>query len=96
MELKAYGKAGAVAEEVIGSIRTVLSYNGQEREEKRFDHDNRHSKLSFDDVHFVNRYEKNLGEAKKSGIKRGAGNGLARGFSWFVIYSSYALGILSI
>ncbi|CAF1502364.1 unnamed protein product [Rotaria sordida] len=35
MELKAYGKAGAIAEEVFSSIRTVLSYNGQEREEKR-------------------------------------------------------------
>ncbi|CAF3814775.1 unnamed protein product [Rotaria sordida] len=35
-EMNAYGKAGAVAEEVISSIRTVLSYNGQEREIKRF------------------------------------------------------------
>ena len=35
-ELKAYGKAGAVAEEVISSIRTVLCYNGQERETHRF------------------------------------------------------------
>lgn len=35
-ELKAYGKAGAVAEEVISSIRTVFSYNGQEREAQRF------------------------------------------------------------
>ncbi|CAF1001736.1 unnamed protein product [Adineta steineri] len=36
MELKAYGKAGAVAEEVLSSIRIVLSYNGQEREKKRY------------------------------------------------------------
>ena len=35
-ELRAYGKAGAVAEEVISSIRTVLSYNGQEKEIQRF------------------------------------------------------------
>ncbi|CAF4064820.1 unnamed protein product [Rotaria magnacalcarata] len=32
IELKAYGKAGIVAEEVISSIRTVLAYNGQEKE----------------------------------------------------------------
>jgi len=38
MELKAYGKAGAVAEEVFSSIRTVLCYNGQTREENRFVH----------------------------------------------------------
>ncbi|CAF1014116.1 unnamed protein product [Rotaria sordida] len=37
MELKAYGKAGAIAEEVFSSVRTVLSYNGQEREEKRYE-----------------------------------------------------------
>ncbi|CAF0798984.1 unnamed protein product [Adineta steineri] len=36
MELKAYGKAGAVAEEVLSSVRIVLSYNGQEREKKRY------------------------------------------------------------
>ena len=35
MELKAYGKAGAIAEEVLSSIRIILSYNGQEREKKR-------------------------------------------------------------
>jgi hypothetical protein len=34
-ERKAFGKAGAVAEEVISSIRTVLSYNGQEKETQR-------------------------------------------------------------
>ncbi|CAF3770521.1 unnamed protein product [Rotaria sp. Silwood1] len=35
IELNAYRKAGAVAEEVITSIRTVLSYNGQEKEIQR-------------------------------------------------------------
>lgn len=34
-QLKAYGNAGAVAEEVISAIRTVLSYNGQKRETQR-------------------------------------------------------------
>jgi hypothetical protein len=34
-ELKAYAKAGAVAEEVLSSIRTVFSYNGGEYELKR-------------------------------------------------------------
>lgn len=35
MELKAYGKAGIVAEEVLSAIRLVVSYNGQEREKQR-------------------------------------------------------------
>ncbi|CAF4701466.1 unnamed protein product [Rotaria socialis] len=37
IELKAYGKAGIVAEEVISSIRTVLAYNGQEKEIHRYE-----------------------------------------------------------
>lgn len=36
MESKAYGRAGIIAEEVISSIRTVLSYNGQAKELRRF------------------------------------------------------------
>lgn len=35
-ELKAYAKAGAVAEEVLSSIRTVFSYNGTGYEVKRY------------------------------------------------------------
>ena len=34
-ELKAYAKAGAVAEEVLGAIRTVYAFNGQQKESKR-------------------------------------------------------------
>ena len=34
-ELKSYAKAGAIAEEVLSSIRTVFSYNGAAYEAKR-------------------------------------------------------------
>ena len=34
-ELKAYGKAGAIAEEVLSSIRTVVAFGGQQKEVKR-------------------------------------------------------------
>ena len=36
-ELKAYAKAGAIAQEVFSSIRTVFSYNGAAYESRRFD-----------------------------------------------------------
>ncbi|CAJ0587030.1 unnamed protein product, partial [Mesorhabditis spiculigera] len=36
-ELAAYGKAGAVAEEVVSGIRTVVAFNGQEKEIKRYE-----------------------------------------------------------
>ena len=35
-ELDAYAKAGAIAEEVISSIRTVVAFEGQEKEIKRY------------------------------------------------------------
>ncbi len=34
-ELAAYGKAGAIAEEVLSSIRTVIAFGGQQKEVKR-------------------------------------------------------------
>jgi ATP-binding cassette subfamily B (MDR/TAP) protein 1 len=36
-ELKSYAKAGAIAEEVFSSIRTIFSYNGTAYESKRLD-----------------------------------------------------------
>lgn len=35
-ELKAYAKAGAVADEVLSSIRTVAAFGGEKREVERF------------------------------------------------------------
>lgn len=36
-ELKAYAKAGSIAEEVLGAIRTVTAFGGQLKECKRYD-----------------------------------------------------------
>ena len=36
-ELSSYGKAGAIAEEVLSSIRTVVSFNGQKKEVSRYE-----------------------------------------------------------
>lgn len=38
IELEENGKANAVVEEVFSSIRTVLCYNGQDKEQQRFDY----------------------------------------------------------
>jgi len=35
-ELKAYAKAGAVADEVLSSIRTVAAFGGEEKETERY------------------------------------------------------------
>lgn len=35
-ELEAYGSAGVIVEEVLSSIRTVVSFGGQEKEMKRY------------------------------------------------------------
>ncbi|KAK2145525.1 hypothetical protein LSH36_676g01059 [Paralvinella palmiformis] len=66
-ELTAYAKAGAVAEEVFGTVRTVMAFGGQEKE--------------------CERYNANLIDAKKLGVKKGVFTGLSFGMITFFIYS---------
>ena len=59
-ELKSYSKAGAVAEEVLGSIRTVVAFGGENKELERYEER-------------LKPAEKN---GKKKGIYSGIGGGL--------------------
>ncbi|XP_078273190.1 ATP-dependent translocase ABCB1-like isoform X1 [Rhinoraja longicauda] len=70
-EQNAYAKAGAVAEEALSAIRTVVAFGGQKKE--------------------VDRYLKNLIEGKKLGIKKAISSNVAIGFTFLIIYGSYAL-----
>ncbi|XP_069769956.1 ATP-dependent translocase ABCB1-like isoform X2 [Narcine bancroftii] len=72
LEMSAYAKAGEVAEEVLGAIRTVVAFGGQKKETER--------------------YYKNLGEAKKIGIKKAIASNLSVGFAYFIIFGSYGIG----
>ncbi|XP_062957114.1 ATP-dependent translocase ABCB1 [Cynocephalus volans] len=70
-ELLAYAKAGAVAEEVLAAIRTVIAFGGQNKE--------------------LERYNKNLEEAKRIGIKKAVTANISIGAAFLLIYASYAL-----
>lgn len=70
-EQTAYAKAGAVAEEVLSSIRTVFAFGGQKKE--------------------IKRYHKNLEDAKNVGVRKAITVNIAMGFTFFMIYMSYAL-----
>ncbi|XP_023564485.1 multidrug resistance protein 1-like [Octodon degus] len=70
-ELAAYAKAGAVAEEVLAAIRTVIAFGGQSKE--------------------LERYNKNLEEAKRIGIKKAITANISIGAAFLLIYASYAL-----
>ncbi|XP_077160256.1 ATP-dependent translocase ABCB1-like isoform X2 [Paroedura picta] len=70
-ELAAYAKAGSVAEEVLGAIRTVMAFGGQKKE--------------------IQRYYKNLEDAKNLGIKKAITANISMGFAFLLIYASYAL-----
>ncbi len=37
-ELSAYGRAGSVAEEALGAVRTVAAFGGQDKEVARYEH----------------------------------------------------------
>ncbi|KAM9650261.1 ATP-dependent translocase ABCB1 isoform 1-T2 [Trichechus inunguis] len=70
-ELLAYAKAGAVAEEVLAAVRTVMAFGGQKKE--------------------LERYNKNLEEAKRIGIKKAITANISMGAAFLLIYASYAL-----
>ncbi|XP_051008007.1 ATP-dependent translocase ABCB1 isoform X7 [Acomys russatus] len=70
-ELQAYAKAGAVAEEVLAAIRTVIAFGGQKKE--------------------LNRYNNNLEDAKRLGIKKAITANISIGAAFLLIYASYAL-----
>ncbi|CAH7467323.1 ATP-dependent translocase ABCB1 [Phodopus roborovskii] len=70
-ELQAYAKAGAVAEEVLAAIRTVIAFGGQKKE--------------------LERYNNNLEEAKRLGIKKAITANISIGAAFLLIYASYAL-----
>ncbi|KFO29583.1 Multidrug resistance protein 1 [Fukomys damarensis] len=70
-ELLAYAKAGAVAEEVLAAIRTVIAFGGQNKE--------------------LERYNKNLEDAKRIGIKKAVTANISIGAAFLLIYASYAL-----
>ncbi|XP_021098295.1 multidrug resistance protein 1 [Heterocephalus glaber] len=70
-ELLAYAKAGAVAEEVLAAIRTVIAFGGQNKE--------------------LERYNKNLEEAKRIGIKKAVTANISIGAAFLLMYASYAL-----
>lgn len=70
-ELQAYAKAGAVAEEVLAAIRTVIAFGGQKKE--------------------LERYNKNLEEAKRVGIKKAITANISIGIAYLLVYASYAL-----
>ncbi|KAL0985400.1 hypothetical protein UPYG_G00156410 [Umbra pygmaea] len=71
LEQGAYAKAGAVAEEVLSSVRTVFAFGGQQRE--------------------ITRYQKNLEDAKNMGIRKAISANIAMGFTFMMIFLSYAL-----
>ncbi|CAH2322072.1 multidrug resistance 1-like isoform X1 [Pelobates cultripes] len=70
-ELAAYAKAGAVAEEILTAIRTVVAFNGQEKA--------------------LSRYNSNLVDAKKVGIRKSITTNTSMGLTQFFIFGAYAL-----
>lgn len=97
-ELKAYAKAGAVADEVLSAIRTVAAFGGEAKEADRSYFS---ATLQLWVVHsfpctnnkdfFFHRYDQNLVEAQSWGIKKGAVIGVFQGYLWCIIFLCFAL-----
>ncbi|XP_039378223.1 ATP-dependent translocase ABCB1-like [Mauremys reevesii] len=70
-ELTAYARAGAVAEEILTSIRTVVAFNGQTKA--------------------LAKYDVNLENARKVGVKKSITTYTSLGFTEFILFGAYAL-----
>ncbi|XP_044860298.1 ATP-dependent translocase ABCB1-like [Mauremys mutica] len=70
-ELSAYARAGAVAEEILTSIRTVVAFNGQ--------------------MKALAKYDVNLENARKVGVKKSITTYTSLGFTEFISFGAFAL-----
>ncbi|XP_039381991.1 ATP-dependent translocase ABCB1-like isoform X2 [Mauremys reevesii] len=70
-ELTAYARAGAVAEEILTSIRTVVAFNGQ--------------------MKALAKYDVNLENARKVGVKKSITTYTTLGFTEFILFGAFAL-----
>uniref|UniRef100_A0A8C3S1R0 ABC-type xenobiotic transporter n=1 Tax=Chelydra serpentina TaxID=8475 RepID=A0A8C3S1R0_CHESE len=70
-ELTAYAGAGAVAEEILTAIRTVVAFNGQKKA--------------------LAKYDVNLENARKVGVKKSIVTNTSLGFAEFILFGAYAL-----
>ncbi|XP_065439372.1 ATP-dependent translocase ABCB1-like isoform X5 [Chrysemys picta bellii] len=70
-ELTAYARAGAVAEEILTAIRTVVTFNGQ--------------------MKALAKYDVNLENARKVGVKKSITTYTSLGFTEFILFGAFAL-----
>ncbi|XP_065439341.1 ATP-dependent translocase ABCB1-like isoform X1 [Chrysemys picta bellii] len=70
-ELTTYARAGAVAEEILTAIRTVVPFNGQ--------------------MKALAKYDVNLENARKVGVKKSIATYTSLGFTEFMLFGAYAL-----
>ena len=107
-EQKAYASAGAVAEEVLSSIRTVVAFGGEEKETERcvaceVVACGKYTcvpcvcipvSLSMSElmVMHAHRYNTVLKQARAVGLKKGLSVSLVTGGIFLILYCMYALG----
>ncbi|XP_065439363.1 ATP-dependent translocase ABCB1-like isoform X1 [Chrysemys picta bellii] len=70
-ELTAYARAGAVAEEILTAVRTVVTFNGQ--------------------MKALAKYDVNLENARKVGVKKSITTYTSLGFTEFILFGACAL-----
>ena len=88
-EQEKYVKAGAIAEEVLGCIRTVVAFGGQKRESKKYL--TRSVFFSVLIIFWNFRYDDELKASEKLGIKKAFYTGGGMAFVFMLLYGTYAL-----
>ena len=97
-EQSAYAAAGAVAEEVLSAIRTVVAFGGENKEAER----SLLPPLSRLPTHSLDlsppplRYGTHLKKARSEGVKKSMFTGAAVGALYFIMFNTFALGFWSV
>ena len=95
-EQEAYGAAGAIAEEVLSSIRTVVAFGGEGKETERYVIQCSHM---YSIVHamihcaFIVRYDKKIKLTRNESFKKYFFSSLITGGFYFVVFAAYGVSL---
>ena len=87
-EQKQYASAGAVAEEVLSSVRTVIAFGGEYREASRFV---LYLIVCVSFITLFHRYDSQLSSARNTGSKKGLAVGSSLASVYVLMFISYAI-----
>ena len=92
-EQEAYGAAGAIAEEVLSSIRTVVAFGGEGKETERYMMQPYSIVYAMIHCAFIVRYDKKIKLTRNESFKKNFFSSLITGGFYFVVFAAYGVSL---